>query len=161
EGESAIGEELGIIGCRRLGLCVMGYETPSLGRLYKWDGLVSVMSRILVVDVLQGDIPVNLIMGCGRFMLKSASMCIVLIVRLIREDSRDGFQAFTDQSERIAGGMPPLKNIMKDVQLRRVHLYPQSHRHINKPPERRRADVVGLSQPLSDSMFDIHNATIQ
>jgi len=32
---------------------------------------------------------------------------------------------------------------------------------INQSLERRRADVVELSQPLSDSMSDIHGAIIQ
>lgn len=48
------------------------------------------------------------------------------IVRLFREKNRNGFvKAFTDQPEHITSGMSPLKNIMKELQLRRAHLYPR------------------------------------
>ena len=82
EEESDIGEELGIMGCRKPGLRVVGYETGSKDRcsrievsrhswsscrprqdLYKQGGLISVTSRILVVDMLQADIPTHLITG--------------------------------------------------------------------------------------------------
>ena len=70
EEESTIGEELGIMGCRRPGLRVVGYEIGSKDRyvlllyvnlpplsfklrrqdLYRGGGIISVTSRILVVD---------------------------------------------------------------------------------------------------------------
>ncbi|KAF5346072.1 hypothetical protein D9756_010830 [Leucocoprinus leucothites] len=166
EEESAIGEELGITGCRRPGLRVLGYETPSKERqeLYKQGGLISVTSRILVVDMLQGDIPVHLITGLIILHAERITPLVAeaFIVRLFREKNKIGFiKAFTDQPEHITSGMSPLKNVMKELQLRRVHLYPRFHEYINKTLERRRADVVELSQPLSDSMSDIHSAIIQ
>lgn len=83
EEEVAIGEELGIMGCRKPGLRIVGYEigkrdrfvlvslvlrgcmvfTSSRQDLYKKGGLISVTSRILVVDMLQSDIPTELIAG--------------------------------------------------------------------------------------------------
>jgi DNA excision repair protein ERCC-4 len=48
------------------------------------------------------------------------------IVRLFREKNKDGFvKAFTDQPEHITSGLSPLKNIMKELQLRNVHIYPR------------------------------------
>ena len=48
------------------------------------------------------------------------------IVRLYREKNKEGFlKAFTDQPEHITSGLSPLKNIMKELQLRKVHLYPR------------------------------------
>jgi DNA excision repair protein ERCC-4 len=48
------------------------------------------------------------------------------IVRLYREKNKTGFlKAFTDQPEHIMSGMSPLKNIMKELQLRSVHIYPR------------------------------------
>ncbi|EKM77091.1 hypothetical protein AGABI1DRAFT_122321 [Agaricus bisporus var. burnettii JB137-S8] len=166
EEESAIGEELGIMGCRRPGLRVIGYETSSKDRqnLYKQGGLMSVTSRILVVDMLQNDIPVHLITGMLILHAERVTPTVIeaFIVRLFREKNRDGFvKAFTDQPEHITSGMSPLKNVMKELQLRRAHLYPRFHEHINKTLERRRADVVELSQPLSQSMSEIHHAIIQ
>ena len=82
EEESAIGEELGIMGCRKPGLRIVGYETPRKDRyaypsytiltlrncfvrqsLYRQGGIISVTSRILVVDMLQSNIPTGLITG--------------------------------------------------------------------------------------------------
>lgn len=59
EEEIAIGDELGIMGCRRPGLRIVGYEMGKRDRqdLYKNGGLISVTSRILIVDMLQSDIP--------------------------------------------------------------------------------------------------------
>jgi hypothetical protein len=34
-------------------------------------------------------------------------------------------KAFTDQPEHITSGLSPLKNIMKELQLRTVHIYPR------------------------------------
>lgn len=48
------------------------------------------------------------------------------IVRLYREKNKAGFlKAFTDQPEHITSGLSPLKNIMKELQLRKVHIYPR------------------------------------
>lgn len=104
------------------------------------------------------------------------------IVRLFREKNKAGFvKAFTDQPEHITSGLSPLKNIMKELQLRIVHIYPRYnssflllgifgtsihclfrfHEEIKKSLERRRADVVELSQNLTERMADIHHAIIQ
>ena len=52
------------------------------------------------------------------------------IVRLYREKNKKGFlKAFSDQPEHITSGLSPLKNIMKELQLRTVHIYPRSVKH--------------------------------
>ena len=49
------------------------------------------------------------------------------IVRLYREKNKKGFlKAFSDQPEHITSGMSPLRTIMKELQLRTVHIYPRS-----------------------------------
>ncbi|PPQ88277.1 hypothetical protein CVT25_005440 [Psilocybe cyanescens] len=166
EEESAIGEELGIIGCRKPGLRVVGYETGSKERqnLYKQGGIISVTSRILVVDLLQSDIPTELITGMLVLHAEKVTPLVLeaFIVRLYREKNKDGFiKAFTDQPEHITSGFSPLKSIMKELQIRNVHIYPRFHEEIKKSLERRRADVVELSQHLTEPMADIHHAIIQ
>ncbi|KAJ7114960.1 hypothetical protein C8R44DRAFT_226027 [Mycena epipterygia] len=166
EEESEIGEELGIMGCRKPGLRVIGYETGSKERqaLYKGGGLFSITSRILVVDMLQGDIPTARISGIIVLHAERVTPLVLeaFIVRLYREKNKEGFlKAFTDQPEYITNGMSPLKNIMKELQLRNVHIYPRFQEDIKKSLERRRADVIELSQNLSESMADIHHAILQ
>ncbi|KAJ7616307.1 hypothetical protein DFH06DRAFT_1239050 [Mycena polygramma] len=166
EEESEIGEELGLMGCRKPGLRIVGYETGSKDRqvMYKKGGLFSVTSRILVVDMLQGDIPTDRITGMLVLHAERVTPLVLeaFIVRLYREKNTTGFlKAFTDQPEHITNGMSPLKNIMKELQLRTVHIYPRFQEDIKKSLERRRADVIELSQNMSESMADIHHAIIQ
>lgn len=82
EEESAIGEELGVMGCRNPGLRIVGFENGRKDRydfplycvegtllhgrrqnLYKKGGLVSLTHQILTVDMLTSDIPTHLITG--------------------------------------------------------------------------------------------------
>ncbi|EIN05331.1 hypothetical protein PUNSTDRAFT_54777 [Punctularia strigosozonata HHB-11173 SS5] len=161
-----IGEELGVMGCRRPGLRAVGYEMGKKERqdLYKRGGLICVTSRILVVDMLQGDIPTELITGILVLHAErvTALSLEAFIVRLYRERNTTGFlKAFTDQPEHITSGLSPLKNIMKELQLRRVHIYPRFHQEVQHSLARRRADVIELYQPLTEAMSDIHQAIVQ
>ncbi|KAJ4473855.1 hypothetical protein J3R30DRAFT_3684817 [Lentinula aciculospora] len=167
EEETEIGEELGIMGCRKPGLRVVGYETgTSRDRqdLYKGGGLIAVTSRILVVDLLQNTIPTDMITGVMVMHAERVSPLhlVSFITRLYREKNTKGFlKAFSDQPEHITSGLSPLKNIMKELQLRRVWVYPRFHQEVKDTLERKRADVIELAQNLTDNMDDIHGAIIQ
>ncbi|KAG6890517.1 hypothetical protein C0995_007716 [Termitomyces sp. Mi166 len=126
EEESEIGEELGLMGCRRPGLRVVGYETVSKDR----------------VTALASE---------------------AFIVRLYREKNKNGFlKAFTDEPEHITSGLSPLKNIMKELQLRTaLNMVLRFQEDVKRSLERRRADVVELMQPLTEAMSEIHHAIIQ
>ncbi|KAG2072910.1 hypothetical protein BDR04DRAFT_1073253 [Suillus decipiens] len=166
EEETAIGDELGIMGCRRPGLRIVGYEMGKRDRqdLYKNGGLISVTSRILIVDMLQSDIPTELITGIIILHAEkiTALSLEAFIVRLYREKNKAGFlKAFSDQPEHITSGMSPLKNIMKELQLRSVHIYPRFHEDVKNTLETRKADVIELYQRLTESMEAIHHAIVQ
>ncbi|KAH0838837.1 hypothetical protein J3R83DRAFT_7247 [Lanmaoa asiatica] len=166
EEEVAIGEELGIMGCRKPGLRIVGYEMGKRDRqvLYKKGGLISVTSRILVVDMLQSDIPTELITGIIVLHAERVTALALeaFIVRLYREKNTTGFlKAFSDQPEFITSGMSPLKNIMKELQLRIVHIYPRFHQSIKDTLENRKADVVELYQHLTENMSAIHHGIVQ
>ena len=96
--------------------------------------------------MLQSDIPTNLITGILVLHAEKYNLLLLsegrktehmsnritplvleaFIVRLYREKNTTGFlKAFTDQPEHITSGLSPLKNIMKELQLRRVHIYPR------------------------------------
>ncbi|CAK5275661.1 unnamed protein product [Mycena citricolor] len=166
EEEAEIGEELGIMGCRNPGLRVIDHETPHRDRkaLYLAGGLFSITSRILTVDMLQDDLPTASVTGMLVLHAERVTPTALeaFVVRLYREKNTTGFlKAFSDEPEHITVGLQPLKNIMKELQLRTVHLYPRFHESVKESLERRRADVVELSQDLSESMGDIHHALIQ
>lgn len=130
EEASAIGEELGILGCRHPGLRIVGFETGKKERqeLYKKGGLLAVTSQILTVDMLTAEIPTHFITGLVMLHAErvSPSSSDAFIARLYREKNKKGFlKAFSDQPERITSGLSPLRTIMKELQLRTVHIYPR------------------------------------
>lgn len=132
--------------------------------------------------MLQSDIPTALITGLMILHAERITPLVLeaFIVRLFREKNKQGFiKAFTDQPEHITSGLSPLKNIMKELQLRNVHIYPRwvnpvrcghwltffffgrFHESIKKAFERRRPDVVELSQDMTDLMKDIHTSILE
>ncbi|CAE6454133.1 hypothetical protein ACGC1H_006085 [Rhizoctonia solani] len=164
--DTAIGEQLGIMGARYPGLRVVDYEMGSKARneLYNRGGLVSVTSRILVVDMLKRDIPTEKITG---IVVMHAEKCSQLsleafIMRLYRDSNTEGFiKAFSDQPEQFTYGMSPLKTIMKELHLRKVHLYPRFHEEVNSSLQRRRADVVEIFPSMTPAMEEIHISLVQ
>ncbi|KAH9846206.1 hypothetical protein C2E23DRAFT_853988 [Lenzites betulinus] len=166
EEETAIGEELGIMGCRKPGLRILGFETNRKDRqdLYKKGGLVSITSQIFTVDMLTSDIPTHLITGililhAERVTPTSAE---AFIVRLYREKNKNGFlKAFSDQPEHITSGLSPLRTIMKELQLRTVHIYPRFHAEIKESLDRKTPDIVELHQNMTEAMSEIHHGIVQ
>ncbi|RPD58723.1 hypothetical protein L226DRAFT_617201 [Lentinus tigrinus ALCF2SS1-7] len=166
EEEAAIGEELGIMGCRNPGLRIVGFETGRKDRqdLYKKGGLLSITSQIFTVDMLTSDIPTHLITGilvlhAERVTPTSAE---AFIVRLYREKNKNGFlKAFSDQPEHITSGMSPLRTIMKELQLRTVHIYPRFHAELKQSLDRKTPDIVELHQGMTEPMSEIHHAIVQ
>ncbi|KAH9889061.1 hypothetical protein C8Q73DRAFT_654519 [Cubamyces lactineus] len=166
EEEAAIGEELGIMGCRNPGLRIVGFETGRKDRqdLYKKGGLVSITSQIFTVDMLTSDIPTHLITGiivlhAERVTPTSAE---AFIVRLYREKNKNGFlKAFSDQPEHITSGLSPLRTIMKELHLRTVHIYPRFHAEIKESLDRKTPDIVELHQDMTEAMSEIHHAIVQ
>ncbi|KAG2133395.1 hypothetical protein BD769DRAFT_1665665 [Suillus cothurnatus] len=172
----------------------MGYEMGKRDRqdLYKNDGLISVTSRILNVVMLQSDIPTEFVTGmiilhAEKVTPHSLKACIV---RLYREKNKVGLlKAFSDQPERITSGMSPLKHIMKELQLRRVHIYAwwvtsflfdvhtvhllvfsslsfsyvfgsRFHEDVKNMLEICKADVIEFYQHLTEPMEAIHHAIV-
>lgn len=164
--EAAIGEELGIMGCRKPGLRTVSYEMGKQDRqdLYRNGGLISVTSRILVVDMLQSDLPTELVTGLVVLHAEKVTALSLeaFIVRLYREKNNAGFvKAFSDQPEHITSGLSPLRSIMKELQLHSVLIYPRFHQVVKDSLERKRADVVELYQPMTESMKEIHGGLVQ
>ncbi|TCD61999.1 hypothetical protein EIP91_007639 [Steccherinum ochraceum] len=165
EEESAIGEELGIMGCRQPGLRIVAFETGRKDRqdLYKKGGLLSITSQILTVDMLTEDLPTHLITGiimlhADRVTPTSAE---AFIVRLYRQKNTAGFlKAFSDDPEHITNGLSPLRSIMKELQLFKVHIYPRFHQKVIDSLGRDRS-VLQLTINMTEYMTEIHGAIVQ
>ncbi|KAI0797280.1 hypothetical protein BC629DRAFT_1581635 [Irpex lacteus] len=157
EEEAAIGEELGVMGCRNPGLRIVGFETNKRDRqdLYKRGGLLSLTSQILTVDMLTSDIPTHLITGI--IMLHSERVSPSSSEAFI---ARGFLKAFSDQPEHITSGLSPLHTILKELQLRTVHIYPRFHQDISDCLGRDRS-VLQLTIDMTEYMAEIHNAIVQ
>ncbi|KAG8906750.1 hypothetical protein FRB99_006241 [Tulasnella sp. 403] len=165
EEEKGIGSELGTMGVRNPGLRIVDYEMNKKNRqeLYRKGGLISITSRILVVDLLSKDIPAELITGLVILHADRVTPTSLesFIVRLYRKENKDGFvKAFSDQPEQFTQGMYPLKAVMTELQLRDTHMYPRFHEEVQTSLGRRKADVVELYVPMTSKMRDIHQGIV-
>ncbi|KAI5476750.1 DNA repair protein rad16 [Pseudohyphozyma bogoriensis] len=160
EEERCLGEEVG------MKMQVIGYEKPAADRqsLYKSGGLISVTSRILVVDMLNGAIPVALIAGLVVLHAEDVTPTSIeaFVIRIYRNMNKTGFiKAFSDEPEAFTHGMAPLQTVMQQLKLREVLIWPRFHEQVCDDFGKRKSDVVEVYQPLSDSMREVQTAVIE
>ncbi|KAK0520363.1 DNA repair protein RAD16, partial [Tilletia horrida] len=132
--------------------------------LYLSGGLLSVTSRILVVDMLNKRIPTHLITGLVVLHAEKVSPTSVeaFIVRIYRQENQDGFlKAFSDDAEHFALGLSPLQTVLRQLQIRKVDLWPRFHQSIVRDLGQRRPDVIELHQPLNRAMLEIQTAIME
>nr|WJN24994.1 single-stranded DNA endonuclease [Tranzscheliella williamsii] len=166
EEESGIGEELTTLGVRKPGLRAIHHEMPAKQRseIYLSGGIMSVTSRILVVDMLSKRIPTSLITGLIVLHAERVTPTSVeaFITRIYRQENKDGFlKAFSDHPEHFTIGISPLQTVLSQLRIRKVELWPRFHQQTSKDLGQRKADVIELHQPLSRSMRNIQTAIIE
>ncbi|GES78268.1 DNA repair protein [Rhizophagus clarus] len=159
-----IKEELAECGVKKPGLRVVNNETNSKERseLYISGGILSITSRILIIDLLQKRIPSYLITGILVMHAErvNETSTEAFILRIFKEENKEGFiKAFSDSPESfISSGLSPLQTTLQLLQLRKVFIYPRFHVMVRDCLEQRKADVTELYQPLSPSMNEIQQA---
>lgn len=166
EEESGIGEELTTLGVRKPGLRAIHHEMPAKQRseMYLSGGIMSVTSRILVVDMLSKRIPTGLITGLVVLHAEKVTSTSVeaFIARIYRQENKEGFlKAFSDNPEHFTMGISPLQTVLSQLRIRKVELWPRFHQQTSKDLGQRKADVIELHQPLSRSMRNIQTAIIE
>ncbi|TIA90908.1 hypothetical protein E3P89_02156 [Wallemia ichthyophaga] len=164
--EDGIGDLLGTMGVAKPGLRVVNFDMISKQReeLYKEGGLVSVTSRILVVDMLNGTIPVHLISGMVILHAEQVTPTSLetFITRIYRKYNKEGFlKAFSDNPELFASGVSPLQTVLRSLGLRKVWIWPRFHETIQEDLDKRKADVVELYPSLTKSMLNLQHSILQ
>eukprot|EP00035_Acanthoeca_spectabilis_P009230 m.164481 g.164481 ORF g.164481 m.164481 type:complete len:903 (-) comp14657_c0_seq4:1398-4106(-) len=96
--------------------------------IYLEAGVLFVTSRILVVDMLLGKVPTDLIMGIvvlnGHRVTPTSSEAFIL--RLYRLENRDGFiKAFSDNPEALSRGFNGVEKTLKSLWMRKLYLWPR------------------------------------
>ncbi|GAA6007740.1 ssDNA endodeoxyribonuclease RAD1 [Rhodotorula paludigena] len=160
EEERSFSEEVG------MRLKVVGFELNDTQRerMYKDGGIFSVTSRILIVDMLKGRIPVELITGLVVLHAEEVKPTSqeAFVVRIYREKNKIGFlKAFSDRPESFTFGLSPLETTLKQLKLREVMILPRFHDEVDADLQKRRADVVEIYQPLTHNMADVQTAILE
>ena len=133
-------------------------------KLYSKGGILSITSRILIVDLLAGlldpaTVTGMLVLHADRVV---ATALEAFILRIYRQKNKNGFlKAFTDNPEHFQIGFAPLASMMRNLFLRRPSLWPRFHTTVAECLEgKKKAEVIELVVPMSDAMKDIQNAVV-
>jgi DNA excision repair protein ERCC-4 len=134
-------------------------------KLYSRGGILSVTPQILILDLLSGVLdPASvtglIVLHAERVVATSVE---AFCLRIYRQGNKEGFlKAFSDNPEPFTTGFSPLSNMMRNLFLRTPLLYPRFQVDVSKSLEgRRKAEVIELEVPLSDSMSAIQAAIME
>ena len=150
------------------GLSVVNTDVMSVGtreKLYAQGGIFSITSRILVVDLLTGLLDPETITGLVVLHADKivATSLEAFILRIYRQKNKAGFlKAFSDNPEPFTTGFSPLSTMMRNLFLRNVSIWPRFQVSVAQSLEgKKKAEVIELEVPMSDSMRDIQNAIME
>ncbi|RMD42918.1 hypothetical protein DV735_g2197, partial [Chaetothyriales sp. CBS 134920] len=134
-------------------------------KIYSEGGVVSVTSRILVVDLLSKLLDPETVTGlivlhAERVVTTSIE---AFIVRIYRQFNKIGFlKAFCDSPEPLNSVYSPLASMMRNLFLRKPSLWPRFHVSVAQGLEgQKKADVIELEVPMSDAMKAIQTAVLE
>lgn len=153
---------------RARGLTVVNTDFQSVGareKMYAGGGIFSITSRILVVDLLTGLLNPETITGlivlhADRVIATSLE---AFILRVYRQKNKAGFlKAFADNPDPFTIGFSPLTTMMRNLFLKKASLWPRFHVTVAQSLEgKKKAEVIELEVPMTDSMKDIQNAIME
>ncbi|KAL2795951.1 hypothetical protein BJX66DRAFT_336448 [Aspergillus keveii] len=138
---------------------------PMREKIYADGGILSVTSRILVVDLLSKLLDPEKVTGLVVLHADKivATSTEAFIVRIYRHANKSGFlKAFSDSPEPFSTGFAPLANSLRNLFLRKASLWPRFHVTVAESLEgHRKAEVIELEVPMSDKMREIQNAVLE
>jgi DNA excision repair protein ERCC-4 len=150
------------------GLTVVNTDVMSVGareKMYAQGGIFSVTSRILVVDLLTSLLDPETVTGVAVLHADRvvATSLEAFILRIYRQKNKVGFlKAFSDNPEPFTTGFAPLSAMMRNLFLRNVSIWPRFQASVAQALEgKKKAEVIELAVPMSESMKDIQNAILE
>ncbi|RMJ22387.1 hypothetical protein PHISP_06751 [Aspergillus sp. HF37] len=150
------------------GLKVINTEkasVPMREKIYAEGGVLSVTSRILVVDLLSKLLDPEKITGMVVLHVDRvlATSIEAFIIRIYRQVNKSGFlKAFSDSPEPFTTGFAPLANTMRNLFLRKASVWPRFHVTVAEALEgHRKAEVIELEVPMTEKMREIQNAVLE
>ncbi|KAJ2734902.1 DNA repair protein RAD16 [Coemansia sp. Cherry 401B] len=131
-------------------------------QLYRQGGVISVTSRILIVDLLNDVVPTELVTGVvvHNASQVTAESIEAFVLRVIRQRNAQAFvKALSDAPEAFVQGFAPVEKILKVLGLRHVHLWPRFHVAVQRDLARE-VPVVELRQPQTRAMEEVQQAVL-
>ncbi|KAJ3100885.1 hypothetical protein HDU97_001875 [Phlyctochytrium planicorne] len=143
---------------------IINNETPAAERaaIYVAGGLVSITSRILVVDMLNGTVPMHLITGIlvNNAHKVSESSTEAFILRLLRDSNKAAFiKAFSDSPELLTSGVWKLEKTMKTLFLRKSDRFQMTVAETIDASGQ--IELAEVRVPMTDKMRKIQSAIVQ
>ncbi|KAI1617421.1 DNA excision repair protein ERCC-4 [Exophiala viscosa] len=134
-------------------------------KMYSEGGIVSVTSRILIVDLLSKLLDPETVTGLVVLHAERvvATSTEAFIIRNFRQFNKIGFlKAFSDAPEPLTSSYAPLAAMMRNLFLRKPSLWPRFHVSIAQSLEgKKKADVIELEIPMTDAMRAIQTAVLE
>ncbi|XP_055603045.1 DNA repair endonuclease XPF [Uranotaenia lowii] len=125
-------------------------------RVYLQGGIQFISTRILVVDLLKGRIPIELITGIfvvrAHEIIESCQEAFAL--RLYRQKNKTGFiKAFSKNVEAFTFGYGHVEKVMRNLFVKELFIWPRFHGVIQKSLKPFEPVVVELQIPMSQNMI--------
>lgn len=131
--------------------------------LYLGGGALFVTSRILVVDLLRAQCPVDKVSGLLVWNAHRVtdSSTEAFILRLYRQANQSGFvKAFSELPEPFTSGFCQLEKVMRNLFIKNVYLWPRFHATVSATLSRHKPDVIELRQQMTPAMTAIQMAVL-
>ncbi|KAI7967391.1 hypothetical protein MJO29_000668 [Puccinia striiformis f. sp. tritici] len=158
--EAGINDQLGMrMAC--IGHEITGSERE---RIFKHGGVLSITSRILIVDLLNSKLDISQITGIVILHAEEVSPTSIeaFILRVFRKSNTKGFiKAFSEEPEHFTYGFSPLQTVLSQLKIRNVFLWPRFRVEIKEEFEAMKAKAIELHQPMSPAMTEIQTAIIE
>lgn len=127
-------------------------------KVYLSGGIQFISTQVLVLDLLKGRIPTELITGI--FVLRAhkiiESCQEAFALRLFRQKNKTGFiKAFTSCAESFSFGYGHVEKVMRNIFVRDLFLWPRFHALIQKNLKTYEPVSVEFSIPLTLKMTQI------
>lgn len=127
-------------------------------KVYLSGGIQFISTQVLVLDLLKGRIPTELITGI--FVLRAhkiiESCQEAFALRLFRQKNKTGFiKAFTSSAESFSFGYGHVEKVMRNIFVRDLFLWPRFHALIQKNLKTYEPVSVEFSIPLTLKMTQI------
>ncbi|EEP79675.1 MUS38 protein [Uncinocarpus reesii 1704] len=134
-------------------------------QLYAQGGVLSVTSRILIVDLLSTLLDPETITGMVILHAEKviSTSLEAFIIRVYRQFNKTGFlKAFSDAPEPFTTGFAPLANMLRNMFLQKTSLWPRFQITVAESLEgRKKAEALEKVVSMTDKMRDIQNAVLE